>query len=218
MSTCSSITRSRPTHNKLPKFRATYLAIERGGVVPGPEEIEQALKVALFRVVLHFHNLQVLGGAGTHDLVTRVVQKPLGVPNLCLCHVGYSLKLQLDTPEAPVSKMSEMLTREDVGKSVRIGEHVLCPHEPEKLDNDEKGGSETLLGVAIGERVPGDDVLVRNGIKYEVGSGQVPAFGVEVDDGVGDVYAGYGTGFDDVGMDRLAILEVLLAGELDDGS
>ncbi|KAM1595317.1 hypothetical protein PS2_001578 [Malus domestica] len=108
--------------------------------------------------------------------------------------------------------MSELLTREDAGNSVRTGERVLHPHEPEKLNNDERGGSKTLLGVAIGERVPGDDVLVGNGVKYKVRSGQVPAFGVEVEDGVGDVYARYGTDFDDVGVDGLA----LLAGELDD--
>lgn len=77
-----------------------------------------------------------------------------------------------------------------------IRERVLRPQAPKKLDDDEGGGSETLLGVAIDKGVPGDDVLVGNGVKHKMGSGQVAAFGVEVDDGVGDVYARYGTGFD----------------------
>lgn len=78
--------------------------------MPGPEEIKQSLKVTLFRIVLHSHDLRVVGGARTHVLVSRVVQEPLGVPNLCLGHARNSLKGQLDTPEAPGSKLGELLT------------------------------------------------------------------------------------------------------------
>ncbi|GMN41068.1 hypothetical protein TIFTF001_010289 [Ficus carica] len=102
---------SKQNQAKLSKFHENHLAIEHGGIVPGPENVEKRLEAALLRIVLNPNDLGVVGRARTDILVGRIVKQALRVPNLRLPDAGDALERQLDAPEAAGAELGELLAR-----------------------------------------------------------------------------------------------------------
>lgn len=71
------------------------------------------------------------------------------------------------------------------------------------------------MRVAVDQAVPRYNILVPYVLENELGFGQVAAFGVEVDEAVGEVYAGRGAVSDDLSVQCAPLLEILLLGALD---
>lgn len=89
----------------------THLAIESGGIMPGPENIKQRLVVALFGVVLNPDHLGVVGRARTYILVRGIMHKPLRVTYLGLGDSRHPLEGQLDPPKTTRPELGELLAR-----------------------------------------------------------------------------------------------------------
>ena len=75
------------------------LPVGRGGIVLGPEDVEQVLVGDLCRVVLDLHHLGVVGPAGADILVARIFQRAALVTGERLMHAGDSVERSLYAPE-----------------------------------------------------------------------------------------------------------------------
>lgn len=95
-----------------PKWKwKRHLAIGGGGIMPGPENIEQRVVAALLGVELKADDLGMVGGAGAYVLVGGIVQKPLGVTDLGLGDTWHPLIGELGPPEAAQAELGELLAR-----------------------------------------------------------------------------------------------------------
>jgi len=77
-----------------------HLSVERGGVVLGPEDVEEDGVGAGVGVVVHAHHLGVARAAAADVAVGRGVAVALRVPDLRARHAGEALVRQLHAPEA----------------------------------------------------------------------------------------------------------------------
>lgn len=84
-----------------------------------PKDGKQVRIWADLRVELDPNHLGVVSGSGADQLVIRVVDVALGVPNLGLDHADDPLKPELGSPEATRPELSKLVTR--VIRSVGIG-------------------------------------------------------------------------------------------------
>lgn len=75
-----------------------------------PENIEQALKADLFRIVLNPNNLVMSRRLRTDILVARIIDESMAIPNLRLRHAWNSLVSQFRSPEATGAELRELLT------------------------------------------------------------------------------------------------------------
>lgn len=92
-------------------MKKIYLAIEHGGIVACPEKIEQILIAALLGIELNPNHLRMVRRPRANVAVTRIVQKPLAVPDLRLRHARNPLESQLHAPEAAGAELRELLPR-----------------------------------------------------------------------------------------------------------
>lgn len=79
--------------------------------MPGPEQVKERLKGAVFGIVLNPNDLGVSRGFGTDVLVRRIVGDPLCVSNLCLSHPREPLKRKLHAPEASGGELGKVVSR-----------------------------------------------------------------------------------------------------------
>ena len=89
----------------------TSLAIRRGGIMASPESIKQRLIATFLRVILNTNDLRMVGSTRTNIVIRRIVDMPLGIPNLGLGNTKDSLERQFDTPETPGAELRELLAR-----------------------------------------------------------------------------------------------------------
>lgn len=120
-----------------------------------PENIEQALKADLFRIVLNPNNLVMSRRLRTDILVARIIDESMAIPNLRLRHAWNPLVRQFRSPEATGAELRELLTwrRNIVVGSLR-----------------DSGGSRVGLGTRP-ESEPGEEVVHRRFIDGDGSSG-----------------------------------------------
>lgn len=90
---------------------SAHLTIKRGRIMASPECFKQILVGTLPKIILNTDDLRVIRSPCTHILIRRLVHSPLRIPDLGLRHSGYSLKRELNAPEAPGAELRELLPR-----------------------------------------------------------------------------------------------------------
>lgn len=102
---------------------------------------------------------------------------------------------------------------ENACKSEGVRDRVVAgvdPHSPKELKSERRFLNGALLGIGVNKAVPGDDVPMRHFVEQKVGLAEVSAFGIEVDEAVGEEGVGMKAGLENVGVQSLAFVEALL--------